>query len=56
MVDAIIREWLRRVLMSDAARLGYGEAVQLFLAIFHANDAYRGLVPHVIVGGVQYPN
>ena len=41
MVDAIIREeWLRRVLSSDAARLGYGEVVRLFLAIFHANDAY----------------
>jgi hypothetical protein len=40
MVDAIVREWLRQVLDMDAARLGYGEAVRRFLAIFYANDGY----------------
>ena len=40
MVDAIVREWLRHVLFLDAARLGYREAVRLFLAILYANDAY----------------
>ena len=40
MINVIVREWLRCVLWLDAARLGYGEVVWLFLAILHANDAY----------------
>ncbi len=38
LVDAIAREWLRQVIGKDSARLGYGEAVRMFLALFYADD------------------
>jgi len=39
MVDAVVREWLRRVLGEEAARHGYGTAVRELMAIFYADDA-----------------
>ena len=39
MVDAVIREWLRQVLGTKAAKHGYGDSVAIFLAIFYADDA-----------------
>ncbi len=38
LVDAIVQEWLRRVMGEEAARLGYSEAVRMFLALFYADD------------------
>jgi len=40
MVDAIVREWLRQVLVDRAAKEGYGDEVNLFLAIFYADDVF----------------
>ena len=40
MVDAVVREWMRRLLSDDACANGYGYAVWAFLAIFYADDAF----------------
>ena len=40
MVDAVVREWLRQVLGNKAAKSGYGDKVQNFLALFYVDDGY----------------
>ena len=40
MVDEIVRELFCQVLGDTAAKEGYGDAVNLFLAIFYADDAF----------------
>ena len=42
MVDAIVREWIRQVVVNDAARWGVEEEIRNFLAIFYAK---YGLIP-----------
>ena len=38
MVDAIVREWLRRTLGDGAMTIGVGEEIRQFLASFYADD------------------
>ena len=38
MVDAIMREWLRRTLGNGAVVVGVGEEIRQFLAAFYADD------------------
>ena len=38
MVDALVREWLRRLLGEETARYGYGAAVRELMAILYADD------------------
>ena len=40
MVDAAVQEWLRQVLGDKAAKLGYGDHVQNFLALFYVDEGY----------------
>ena len=38
MVDAIVREWLRRIVGSGAMTVGVGEEIRQFLAAFYADN------------------
>ena len=39
MVDAVVREWLRKMLGPEAANSGYGMELRRLMAIFYADDA-----------------
>ena len=38
MVDVIVQKWRQQILGVEAAQLGYGDFVKVFLALFYADD------------------